>query len=373
MNCQQIDKYLYEYCDNNLNPLLRAEFDQHLKHCASCQSLVNEAMWEGTILRQEWSIPALPDDFTDKVMNRIANSSFKEPLTPHSHVSITNKKYISGWKAMVLAMAAIFLLAFNIQAVKDNPRTKIDNQGQSPIAYTDTSNTDTANNSKRLLENQELRKKSSITEEKNTTTPDKPNINVSSSNKTSDGNMADSSASSMDSVLMMSQAAATPAVLSVQPANLPSSYILLTMTEGDGNTTYTYGKGEKDDKLIINIAQLPPNQQNLLPYSRGQKVDSQKSATLENTAEDATSAQSSTLLQDKEQPVEDLAGLDDNKEQSQAEPTCQEPNSIAFEIKHNNQRYWVTIKANLSPEELIILSQNLKLINIDEGNNNPLH
>lgn len=71
MDCQQIDKYVYEYCDDLLSPALRPGFQAHLDTCESCREKVASVSLEGKMLRSLPIEPALGEDFTKSVMTRV--------------------------------------------------------------------------------------------------------------------------------------------------------------------------------------------------------------------------------------------------------------------------------------------------------------
>ncbi len=68
MNCQQIDKYIYEFCDKQLSPQMHDGIQAHLDQCESCRDKVTAADQEGQLLRSMDIIPALGPEFTDRVL-----------------------------------------------------------------------------------------------------------------------------------------------------------------------------------------------------------------------------------------------------------------------------------------------------------------
>lgn len=68
MNCAEWERLLDAYLDGQLSGSLRLEFDAHRLRCRRCQQTV--AMMEACehVLATDARVPALPDDFTDRVM-----------------------------------------------------------------------------------------------------------------------------------------------------------------------------------------------------------------------------------------------------------------------------------------------------------------
>lgn len=71
MDCRQIDKYIYEFCDKQLSPHLYDQIQHHLNQCEYCRSKVESAREEGQLLRSLPVMPALSAQFTAGVMASI--------------------------------------------------------------------------------------------------------------------------------------------------------------------------------------------------------------------------------------------------------------------------------------------------------------
>jgi len=71
MNCQQVDKLLYLYCDNQVQPHLRADIREHLLNCPACRNNLVMAEMENEALRYTGDIPSLSADFCKRVMLQI--------------------------------------------------------------------------------------------------------------------------------------------------------------------------------------------------------------------------------------------------------------------------------------------------------------
>ncbi len=69
MNCQQADKYIYEYCDARLSPELMQEFEEHLLNCEACTDLVILTRFENDAIHECMTADMEVDkNFTARVM-----------------------------------------------------------------------------------------------------------------------------------------------------------------------------------------------------------------------------------------------------------------------------------------------------------------
>lgn len=74
MKCQLFDKYLFDYCDDDLSPVLREKIDKHLQECSGCSNQVKLTVLENEVLRDNSDLPILAGDFTNRVMQQITIS-----------------------------------------------------------------------------------------------------------------------------------------------------------------------------------------------------------------------------------------------------------------------------------------------------------
>ena len=51
MKCQLFDRYLFDYCDDDLSPVLREKIDKHLQECSNCSNKVKLTVLENEVLR----------------------------------------------------------------------------------------------------------------------------------------------------------------------------------------------------------------------------------------------------------------------------------------------------------------------------------
>jgi anti-sigma factor RsiW len=78
MSCFRIND-IYDYIEGSLSPERRGELERHLSGCPKCRKAVEERK---LIAEAALSLPpfAVPDDFTDRVMARIAPAKVKSPV-----------------------------------------------------------------------------------------------------------------------------------------------------------------------------------------------------------------------------------------------------------------------------------------------------
>jgi hypothetical protein len=72
MNCDEFQKLLDAHLDGELAGTLRLEFDAHRVNCAECEHSVTLLEAVSTVVAAPPRPPALPADFTDRVMAEIA-------------------------------------------------------------------------------------------------------------------------------------------------------------------------------------------------------------------------------------------------------------------------------------------------------------
>jgi hypothetical protein len=78
MNCFRIND-IYDYIEGSLSPERRGELERHLGICPKCRQAVEDRK---LIAEESLSLPpfAVPDDFTDRVMARIAPAKLRSPV-----------------------------------------------------------------------------------------------------------------------------------------------------------------------------------------------------------------------------------------------------------------------------------------------------
>jgi hypothetical protein len=370
MNCRQVDKYFYDYCDNVLSPDQRVLVDQHLAECHNCRQAVDLALLETSILREEWDTPALPADFTARVMERIAAAPIPQSGPAAAHF----KRPWPRWFMSIAAAAAVLLMVLyapgmikneNVINVADREQIVSESAGDKATVKRPAANTEdvlmgskgeaVGNNNKVYLSqaNQEQFDSYNTNQPSPTITPTNKPISYGAEDSTVSDNFTTKSADQNKE-----ETVAAASAFPVQPANLPASYNIIDKVAGAGSCTYIFGTGVKEKQLSIKIAQLPlhSGQPNSRSYVRESAIEN-KAAT---TSAEQISPGTVPGLKDAVEETENVGIL--TKEGLKADTTAAEPaHTISYEIVHNNQTYVLTITANLSPQELAALSQSLEL------------
>ncbi|MGI5912242.1 MAG: anti-sigma factor family protein [Syntrophomonadaceae bacterium] len=372
MNCQQVDKYIFDYCDNILNPDRRAELELHLETCVNCQKLVNEALLESSILREEFYIPSLPDDFTCQVINRVKSLSGRECPIFLSQVIPPKKYKLSSWFLKRGAITAGLLAILFISGMLAYPDfIKIANYtNDNQYLKNSSANTTSeflplteANPELPIIEQQaekpQTRNKYSPVDtlDKNDEAPPlnrvQENIDTIKQEKLEEEAPIAAIKNPKPDVMLAKELNNIDEVIPVQPINLPADYMLIKRVDNDGYSTYTYGTSDNCE-LIIDIAFLPLSQQATSNYSRGNSsLDTIQTPSADNT--DLPNLTQEKVISNSNSSTEEKAFDND-------ETIKKESESLTIETEHNGRYYLITINADLSPEELDAISKNLKIV-----------
>jgi hypothetical protein len=171
MKCQLFDKYLFDYCDDNLAPVLREKIDQHLQECSNCRNQVKLTILENEVLRDNSDLPILSGDFANRVMHQItiseqaASIGHKRPARPGAMKAsrFAMAAAAVGLVVLVAVLAPhIMPLQENVQ-VADAPSIVAD---QKQIAATDMSKsgTEISAGSKDIAQNKSIQVTEPVTE-----------------------------------------------------------------------------------------------------------------------------------------------------------------------------------------------------------------
>ena len=370
MNCQQIDKYIFEYCDGNLSPELNLQVEKHLTRCEECSTIVQLTYMENAVLKDTQLVNYLDDNFTRRVMNAVsARQASQSRAAINSLKSSRIRKvslFLAAAAAVVMLMTGVlpdFYNTFNIgnqsaqfdlatkdiaeKNFKSNPAVVPDlaqeqimhetgstgnaaafNYGGSADPGTIVSNNDSASTvsgSASIKEPENNNEFMQIAMRSVTDTPVSEDISIelmqsdmtlgtrddtSAALKTLSPNRyrsyAISLANNADEVLVM-------------PVNLPENYILNVSSDAGSVINFTYTEVNTNQTVEISVE----------PYSAPMSYIS--------------------VVADKEQI---------NNKTSVAESSTQLLEVIA---EYENIAYLVKIKSSLSNEELLNLAESIKL------------
>ncbi len=102
MNCSEAQQLFDAYLDGQLAGSLRLEFDAHRLRCSRCQQTLAMMEAVGHVIATDPDVPSLSDDFTDKVMQRVAKPR------PRIYRLITGRVAIGLQAAAVLAFVLLW-------------------------------------------------------------------------------------------------------------------------------------------------------------------------------------------------------------------------------------------------------------------------
>lgn len=378
MNCQQVDKYLYDYCDNILTPEQQVLFEEHLAGCHSCRQVVDQALLETDILREEWDTPALSPDFTSRVMEQIALTAISQ-VDPATQYTVNRKRPWLSWFMSITAAAAVLLIVLYVPGMIKNEkiinmadRERIASQSASGKAKANRpankQNDDVLVGGKGEVEGntKEVYLRSANEEQSESAVANQSSPVITPKNEpvmygTNDNIVSDYAIRKSPDQQSKEEAMVTTSVFPVQPANLPASYTIVDKVASAGSCIYIFGTGIKEDQLTIKIAQFPLHT-GQPGYSRSYvrpTPTADVNPKVNNTPAEPAGDEGETekIAVEGTENIEIL-----NQEGVQTDITATESShTISYEVVHNNQTYLLTITANLSPEELVALSQSLQL------------
>jgi hypothetical protein len=353
MNCQQIDKYIYEFCDKQLAPQMHDRIQRHLDECENCRNKVESAHREGMLLRSLPIVPALQPQFTDDIMaavrGRCANT--RPGLLPGRRSRYPRK--LRWWWGVT--SAAVLILALGSLSLLEKPLgTKLADQNTDIIVKSDVLYAPS---------------KSIPVETTQTTAPQGNQIKESATEQLQQATVQDSyqnnntyqnDAYRMDaarsapvahqfSTVAVTDGATKSALMSnpnrgvdlltLYPANLPPDYLLQSIiSPSDQEITFVYENQTTDHKLMLTVVNVPLA-----------------------TDEHAGTGEESPLMKDatitppgEAEPERAVSPQVDNK------PS----NSVQRTLDHNQQPYQVMLSAEISTEELASIAD---AITLEEG------
>ena len=277
MNCQQIDKYIFAYCDNTLPPQMSAAIEEHIVQCEACRTLVHLTRVENQLLTPGPDSPALGVEFTSRVMQAVREKhGSSEQL---QWMAQRRRNQLRGLSALAASAAIVVLcLAFDIipgqqPPVPENVNPRVAGQiqdsakglsGSTPVKapqrqvndkvvvggasersqnvrYGKEEETQTL---KIAARDQEM---APAAENKSSTPPPLQNFNAATTKEAADINESASSSRDPATIMMASRAS----LGRIYPTNVPPAYELAEVNvEGD---TLVYVYKSADNNLIVSI------------------------------------------------------------------------------------------------------------------------
>lgn len=139
MKCQQIDKYMYEFCDSRLSPQMQDSIQSHLDQCQNCREKVTAASQEGILLRGLDSIPVLSPEFTHQVLARVQQKHGEVTagvLATHAHRY--PRPFRWWWGVASAAVLLLALCSMPLQELQSPTESKLAGQNSAGSAPVET-------------------------------------------------------------------------------------------------------------------------------------------------------------------------------------------------------------------------------------------
>ncbi len=355
MNCQQVDKYILDYCDNNLSPELTAELEQHFLNCSVCTKGLELTRLEESFL---YNLPPIEPgaDFTAKVMqniNAVNLTTVNQPLY---------KFRLSRQQLLLLPVAAVFILFLTtsfpsmFNPDKFTGISQVEDAGP-PVSLESEPVRISLNDGNDNYVSEPIKQKEVINSNNSAPVSGGGSIDESkdqSGNLTGSDNEADNAIKSYaanpevpetviyDRELMKQDnpnraeqhfrmASIDSAGINLSPQNIPAEFSLLEVQNNGADViTYCYIDEPNQITLDITIAKTEPESEE----TTINEEESGQELTLFNLPELETSGFNETLL-----------------------------NHLSWELNTDNELYIVTIKSNLPQEDIITLSSSITLSN----------
>lgn len=367
MNCRQIDKCIYNYCDDQVTPELRRDIEKHLQECLFCRNNVKLTRWENEILSQPVEIPALSPNFTAQVMASFG-TQYRPTHSPASHPFFMKYSSIKSmhhyWSTA--AVAIIMLLALFIPGQLDNINQRMAQYGNnSVVAHSQKStvnreyvpvrgsSTSASVDKGQLcgqlqdsaaLKDEDIRieaKKTDATVSKQGTNnvimkksegiPDQTLYYYDASMATADGSLKSGGGTSPS---REKSKIANMVFIPLQPYNVPQPYKITRIGEEEGKNVFVYTDSINNKQFTLQLTPAKSEAEaNIRSYQSPPEITFQLPA---GTPDAPPSPPANSSL--------DMANSS---------------YSINWNILSNNQAYDVTLEGNMSPEELASLANTI--------------
>jgi hypothetical protein len=145
MNCQEVNKLSFLYCDDEVQSHVRKELEEHLQQCADCQRLIQFTRCEREALGFDEDLPDLSPDFSHRVVQAINVRDRYQPTSPRSFFYRLFSRYnlnsaaITG-TAMLLILFLMLTPGLRTYFNKTYVPAPTEKQNKAKISKADTSN-----------------------------------------------------------------------------------------------------------------------------------------------------------------------------------------------------------------------------------------
>ncbi|MGE5423488.1 MAG: anti-sigma factor family protein [Ignavibacteriales bacterium] len=254
MNCAQVSKLQFAYCDNEVYAQTRLELEKHLEECPECQRMIDYAARETQALGYDEDIPELRQNFSHDIVRQIAHKESPNKaaiLTDQKRLrSITRNNIFAACLAAVLLCSWVLIPevrdkivgTFNAsqQLLTDNKADSKIEEGKLALVGTENAKKEAANESTQLVDSAPLKQSLSKLFA--------PDYNVTYPRKLAGRSIA------MDKSTSTAKNSGIISVPLYQPAYLPNGYRLReVIPDGAGNCTLAY---KNDQGGFLNLIVL---------------------------------------------------------------------------------------------------------------------
>lgn len=346
MNCQLIDQYVFDYCENNISPALREKIDHHLAECQRCSQQVNLTCLENEFLSDKSDLPDLTDDFADKVMHKIHALEQKSAVVPFPQTKTGRVKFADLMLTAAVMGLVVLLVIVTPQLIPSTPLTQVsDRQTLDQSEGTGTGKTVSSQDSVSMNQNEAAMK-----------VPDN-----------------DISAKSVPQTESPSNTAPAPAV------SEPEEPVMIALNDADiSERAYTFAADQvspsrmgsdsvKENKSNTSLepihpVQLPDNFRLVEVLNSNDPAiqeltynytDERNRSLVIRINSPASESEPAALMLSQAEPVKEEASLS-------AEKNVLNNLEVSFTVQVNDQDYEVTLNGALPADEMGALAQKLK-------------
>ncbi len=387
MNCQQIDKYIFGFCEHILPPELESRIQEHLEKCPICRNKVEFTLLENEVLQDNTDLPVLDASFTSNLLNHIKSESNTQHISQKGGLikrfRIPQAFYIPAMAIVILLCALLIPALSDLQSdIKIADKTNNSDTGK-PGTHYDSILVDTESSTREMQKDALLDAGDSPqqgqttfvagTEENNTTTPTDKEASSTTANKVLKSPVNEESIDHREINKPPEPMSANTSTY-VYPVELPADFQLLQIISGiDNELNYVFLDTSSEEKLLINISPLQTEalsvastdktlEKDAFNYqSMGEAEDSANNPVF--TRDPSPEAQSSSL--EGRGPALSSTGNYGNTEDQVSALEISANNSINWDINLGKQYYRISLSADCSPEKL---AQIAKIIEFKEEN-----
>lgn len=372
MNCQQIDKYVYEYCDGNLSPEIALQIEEHLTKCVTCNNMVQLTYMENAVLKDALTVDAIDDNFTSRVMGAVsARQTIQSQADIHSLKTSRTRKvslFIAAAAAIVLLITGVlpdFYNTFNIGnksaqfelATKDIADNQLESD-QALVTDPDIFGTGSTPTNPTTL---------------NDGGSGDPGVTVSNndSGNTVSGSTSINESTNNNEVIQIAMRSVTDASVTDAPISedISTKSLQSDMTLGTRDDTsaalkvlspnryrsYAVSLANNADKVLVMPVDLPEN------YILN--VSSDTGSVINFTYTEVNTNQTVEISVEPYSAPMSYMSVAADKEQQDNKTSVAESSTQLLEViaEYENIAYLVKIKSSLSNEELLNLAESIKL------------